>query len=112
VAGRADVEVELAVRPEGQILPAVGHVAGKDVVDHFHGGRIVQLALDARHLGDPRDLGAVERPGLEGHAIGQVEALGYDRDLALPALVHDRRDVAGGAAAHDAGPLGPPGPGG
>ena len=111
VARRADVEVELAVRPEGQVLPAMGHVAGKDVVDHFHGRRIVQLALDARHLGDPRDLGDVKRPVLEGHAIGQVEALGDDLDLALPALVHDRVDVAGDAAAHEERALVAPGHG-
>src|SRR2546422_4889703 len=111
VAGRADVEVELAVRPEGQVLPAMRHVAGQDVVDHFHGRRIVQLALDARHLGDPRDLGDVERPVLEGYAIGQVEALGDDLDLALPALVHDRVDVAGDAAAHEERALVAPGHG-
>src|SRR6266542_5518840 len=36
VAGRADVEVELAVRPEGQVLPPVRQVAGQDVVDDLH----------------------------------------------------------------------------
>ena len=98
VARRADVEVELAVGPEGQVLPAVRQVARQDVVDHGHRRRVVEPVLDPLHLGDPRDLGDIERAVPEGHAVGQVEALGDRLDLARAALVDDRVDVAGHAA--------------
>ena len=101
IAGRADVEVELAVGAEGEVLPAVRQVLGQGVVDHFHGGRTVELVLDARHLADLRHLGDVERAVLEGHAVRQVQAGGDGLDLALPTLVHHRVDIPRHAAAHE-----------
>ena len=111
IARRADIEVELAVRPEGQVLPAVRLIARQDVVDHLHGRRIVELVLDAGHLRDPRDLRDVERAVLEGHAVGQIEALGDHLHLALAALVHHRVDIARHAAADEQRALVAPGHG-
>ena len=111
IARRADIEVELAVRPEGQVLPAMRQIARQDVVDHFHGRRIVELVLDAGHLRDPRDLRDVERAVLEGHAVGLREPLGDHLHLALPALVHDRVDIARHPAADEQRALVAPGHG-
>ena len=98
VARRADVEIQLAVRAERQVLPAVRSVLGQRLVDHLHLGRAVELALDPFHLGDPVDLGDVERTILESDAVRQIEALGDRLDLAAAALVDDRIDVAGDTA--------------
>src|SRR5262249_614479 len=76
VAGRADVEGELAGGPEGQVLPAVRRVLRQRLVDDLHLGRAVELALDAFHLRDAVDLGDVERAVLESDAVRQVQALG------------------------------------
>jgi hypothetical protein len=111
IARRADIEVELAVRPEGQVLPAMRLIARQDVVDHFHGRGIVELVLDAAHLRDPRDLRDVERAVLEGDAVGQLEALGDHLHLALPPLVHHRIDIARHAAADEQRALVAPGHG-
>src|SRR2546430_8897068 len=53
VAGRADVEVELAIGPEGQVLPAVRQVARQDVIYDLHVGWIVEPVLDPLHHGAP-----------------------------------------------------------
>src|SRR5262245_34925774 len=109
VAGRADVEVELAVGPEGQVLPAVRRILRQRVVDHLHLGRAVELALDAFHLRDAMDRGDVERAVLEGDASGQVQALGDRLHLARAALVNDGVDIAGDPAGHEQRALVAPG---
>src|SRR5262249_14076013 len=94
-------EVELAVRPEGEVLPAVRDVARQRIVDDLHRRRIVEVVLDTHHLRDARDLGDVERTVLEGDTVGQVETLRDRLDLTVTALVEHGVDVAGHAAADE-----------
>src|SRR5206468_8505461 len=109
VSRRADVEVELAVRTERQVLPAVRRVFRQRIVDDLHLRRAVELALDPLQLRDAVNLGDVERAVLERDAVGQVEALGDRFDLARAALVDDGVDVASDAARHEQGAAVAPG---
>jgi hypothetical protein len=94
VAGRPDVEVELAVGAEGEELPPVRLVLRQPVVDHDGLRRIVEPILDPLEFQDPAQLGDVEGAILEGDAVRAMEPLGDELDLAPVALVHDRVHVA------------------
>ena len=95
VAGRADVEVQLAVRAHREEFPEVaGLLLRIEVVDHDLGlGRIVEPVLDAVVARDAVALGDVQRALAERDAVGRVQALQDRLDLALAAVVDDRVDV-------------------
>src|SRR5215475_133244 len=107
IAGSADVEVELAVRPEGEELPPVGLVL-RQGVDHDHGlSGIVEIVLDPLPLDDAVLRGDIERAIAECDAVGQIEPFGDGLDLTLAALVHKRVDVADHTARYEERALAP-----
>src|SRR5262249_30868213 len=111
VARRADVEIQLAVGPERQVLPAVRRVLRQRVVHHLHLRRAVQIAFDTFHLGDAVNLGDVQRAVLERDAVRQVEAFGDRLHLARGAFVDHGVDVAGHTAGYEQRALVAPGHG-
>src|SRR5439155_540245 len=85
VARRADVEIELAVGPERQVLPAVRRVLRERLVHHFHLGRAVELSIS---LGCPcfHDGGAcwaATRPVASTNVTTTVSASAYRNGLSL-----------------------------
>ena len=104
VAGRAHRDVQLAVGPEADELPAVGPVRRESVVHHHRLGRVPQPRLDAVVTQDPVHLGHVERPAAEGDAVRHVQAAGEGQHLVGPLVlvgVEHRVDVAGPARADE-----------
>src|SRR5439155_24117934 len=94
VAGRADVEVELAVRPQGEELPEVARrLIRVEVVDnHLRLRRIVEAVLDAVIARDATALGDEQRAVVEDQPVRRVEVLEQDLRLALAAFL-DYREV-------------------
>src|SRR6266705_2605732 len=89
VAGRADLEVELLVGPDGEIFPAVRLVL-RQVAQNDRGlGRIVEIVLDLLDLRDLVEFGNVERALVQGDAVRAMQARGDDLDLALAVLLDD-----------------------
>src|SRR5262245_58603058 len=105
VAGRADIYIELLIRPETHELPAVRLMIEEVAVDDGRLSRIVDLVLDALQLGNARALGDVERALVEGEAVRPIQARGNDLDLALAARLGDRIDLVEQAVADEDGAL-------
>ena len=86
VAVRSHGQVELSIRPKADVPPAVHKVLGQlfDCDRLFRAG---QLGLDIIESDDAVDLCDIKRSILEGHAIGIVQALCNDIDLACLSMV-------------------------
>ena len=105
VARRADVEIELVVRPDGQKLPAMRLVVRQIAIDEGRLRRVVELALDIVDLRDLVDLGDVERTVVEGDAVGRMQPARQHLDLTLAVLVDQRIDLVEQTAADENGAL-------
>ena len=101
VAGRADVEIQLVVGPDGQELPAMRFIARQIVIDDGRLGRIVELGLDIVDLRDLVELGDVERAVVQRYAVRPPQAGEQRLDLVLAVLVDDRIDPVERAGADE-----------
>src|SRR5262249_42897937 len=111
ITGSADVEVELAVRPEGEELPPMGLVL-RQGVDHDYGlCGIVEIVLDPLPFDDAVLRRDIERAIAERDAVGHLKPFGDSLDLTLAALVHQGVDVADHAARYEKRALAPEGHG-
>jgi hypothetical protein len=77
VAGHAHCHIELPVRPETDVAPAVVHLVRQAIEDHL--GLGVERTAGREPLGgiahDPVLLGDIEVPVVKRHAIRDLEAL-------------------------------------
>src|SRR5580704_1315329 len=107
VAGNADLEVELLVRANGEVFPAVRLVLWQIAQDDGGLRRIVEVVLDLLDLGDLIKLGDVQRALVQGYAVRPMETGGNDLHLALAVfrddgvqlVLHTARDENGSLVA-------------
>src|SRR5262249_29665409 len=107
VAGRADVEIELAVGSHSKELPEVaGLLVRVEVVDHYLCfRRVVEAALDTVVAGDAVALRDIQCAPAENDPVWRVEVLEYGLYLALSAAIDHRVDVLQLAGAYEYGAL-------
>src|SRR6266446_6395003 len=101
VARRADLEIELVVRPDGEELPAMGLIFRQIVVDDDRLWRVVEVVLDLFDLRNSGELRDVQYAVLEGEAVWPIQPRVDRLDLALFAPVDDGIDLVEQAAADE-----------
>ena len=101
VARRADLEIELVVRPDGEELPAMGLIFRQVVVDNDRLRRVVEVVLDLFDLRNSGELRDVQCAVLEGEAVWPIQPRVDRLDLALSAPVDDGIDLVEQAAADE-----------
>ena len=71
--GRADLEIELVVRPDGEEFPAMGLIFRQVVVDDDRLRRVVEVVLDLFDLRNSGELRDVQYAVLEGEAVWPIQ---------------------------------------
>src|SRR5216684_1435758 len=107
VAGRADLEVELLVRANGEVFPAVRLFLWQIAQDDGGLWRVVEVVLDLLDLGDLMKLGDVQRALVQVYAVRPIEtggnylylALAVLRDDGVHLVLHTARDENGSLVA-------------
>src|SRR4030095_6513808 len=89
VAGRADLEIELLVGPDGEIFPTVRLVLRQIAEDDGRLRRIVQFVLDGLDFRDLGYLGDIERALVQDGRVGAMQPGGDYLDFTRSALVDD-----------------------
>jgi hypothetical protein len=71
VARRADLEIELVVRPDGEELPAMALIFRQVVVDDDRLRRVVEVVLDLFDLRNSGDSAMYSTPSLKARPFGR-----------------------------------------
>src|SRR6266568_8239820 len=97
VAWSSHRNVEPAVRPEADELPAVMTLVRKRVVDRYRLGRVIEPLFDVVKADHAADLGDVEGAIAESHPVGRFQAAGNDDHfvcLVVAVVVYKGVDLA------------------
>ena len=105
IARCADVDVELAVRADGDELPAVRLMIGQVVVDDDELRRIVEVVLDLFELRDLGTFGDVQCAVVEGEPVRPIQPRGDDLHLAFAVPIGDGIDLVEHTVTDKHGPL-------